>query len=94
MKATRFPLLILIALCAMTLAATTTLTAQTKTFRGAWFTVEYPANFTAEGSLPSATSGEDETMHVLGIHYTTQQAYNKYKKQYLQFKASLKQFAD
>ena len=60
MKATRFPLLILIALCAMTLAATTTLTAQTKTFRGAWFTVEYPANFTAEGSLPSATSGEDE----------------------------------
>ena len=168
MKATQFPLLILIALCAMTLAATTTLTAQTKTFRGAWFTVEYPANFTAEGSLPSATSGEDEafdsatftspdgsvtfyvyspqwsgdptdielseneregqrkvtrgkrqtvtywtigakdgsytrsyqevredeTMHVLGIHYTTQQAYNKYKKQYLQFKASLEQFAD
>ena len=35
MKATRFPLLILIALCAMTLAATTTLTAQTQTFRGA-----------------------------------------------------------
>ena len=158
MRATRFPLLILIALCAMTLAATPTLTAQPKTFRGEWFTVEYPANFTAEGSLPSATSNEDEafdsatftspdgsvtfyvyspqwsgdptdielseneregqrkvthgkrqtvtywtigakdgsytrsyqevredeTMHVLGIHYTTQQAYNKYKKQYLQ----------
>ena len=169
MKATRFPLLILIALCAMTLAATTTLTAQTKTFRGAWFAIQYPADFTAEGSLSSATQDseddafdsatftspdgtvsfyvyspqwtgdptdialqkneregqrkvtrgkrhtvtywtigakdgsytrsyqevrEDETMYVVGIRYTTQQAYNKYKKQYLQFKASLKQFAD
>ena len=144
MKATRFPLLILIALCAMTLAATTTLTAQTKTFRGAWFTVEYPANF-PDGSVTfyvyspqwtgdptdialqkneregqrKVTRGkrqtvtywtigakdgsytrsyqevrEDETMYVVGIRYTTQQAYNKYKKQYLQFKASLKQFAD
>ncbi|PNE25736.1 hypothetical protein BHU16_00355 [Tannerella sp. oral taxon 808] len=33
---------------------------------------------------------QGEKMHVIGIHYTTQKAYNKYKKQYLAFKASLK----
>ena len=160
MKTAKLFSLILIALCGLTMAVT----AQTKTFRGAWFTIQYPDDFTAEGSLPSAGSDEDNTfdsatftspdgtvtfyvyspqwsgdptdidlqkderegqrevtrgkkqtvtywtigakdgthtrsyqevrqgekMHVIGIHYTTQKAYNKYKKQYLAFKASLK----
>lgn len=35
------------------------LSAQTKTFRGAWFEITYPRSFTARGSLPSyTTAGE------------------------------------
>ena len=30
--------------------------AQTKTFSGAWFDINYPSNFLAKGSLPSSTS--------------------------------------
>ena len=37
---------------------------------------------------------EGDAMHIIGSRYTTQKAYNKYKKQYLAFKASLEQFAD
>lgn len=33
-----------------------TLFGQTKTFKGAWFDIKYPAPFTAKGSLKSATS--------------------------------------
>ena len=169
MKTTKIHLLYLVlTLCGLTMAATNGV-AQTKTYRGAWFSVNYPADFTAEGSLPSATTGDDGTydsaiftspdgsvtfyvyspqwsgdptdialqpgekestrsvthgrhgqtvtfwtigakngsysrsyqetregdaMYIIGIRYTTQKAYNKYKKQYLAFKASLEQFAD
>lgn len=34
------------------------MSAQTKTYRGAWFEVKYPKNFVAKGSIPSATSGK------------------------------------
>lgn len=167
MKTTRIPLLLLVlTLCGLTMAATNTV-AQTQTFRGANFSVKYPADFTAKGSLVSSQSddeydsatftspdgsvtfyvympqgideptdialqsGEKESkrsvthgrngqtvtywtigskngsysrsyqetrqgdaMHILGIRYTTQKAYNKYKKQYLAFKASLKSLAE
>lgn len=160
--------MLIVALCGLTMAATNA-AAQTKTFRGAWFPIKYPADFTAKGSLASSTSDEDDafdsatftspdgtvsfyvyspqwngdptdidlkpgekecsrsisrgkggqtvtfwtivakngrysrsyqstrqgdTMHVIGIRYTTQKAYDKYKKQYLAFKASLEQYAD
>ena len=69
---------------------------QRKVTRGKRQTVTYWTIGTKDGSYTRSYQEvrEDETMHVLGIHYTTQQAYNKYKKQYLQFNASLKQFAD
>lgn len=145
------------------------LSAQTKTFKGAWFEVSYPATFTAKGSLPSSTTEEkgfdsvffispdgdvefyifspqwdgeatdialkpnereagrqvketktqtityltisakdgsytrsyQETFHklentrwIVGIKYCNQEAYNRYKKAYLAFKASLSQFTD
>lgn len=145
------------------------LSAQTKTFKGAWFEITYPQDFTARGSLPSSTSegerfdsaffvapdgdvefyifapqwdGEatdialrpnekeasrqvkdtktqtvtyftisakdgsyvrsyqetfrklENSRWIVGIKYRNQKAYNRYKKAYLAFKASLVQFTD
>lgn len=145
------------------------LSAQTKTFKGGFFEIKYPAAFTAKGSLVSETAGDgsfdsafftspdgdvefyvfspqwsgsaddievqpneikgkeeytkgkntviirytitakngsyarsyqetrnriEKTTTIIGIKYKNMKAYNKYKKEYLAFKASLVQFAD
>ena len=149
--------------------ATIGLSAQTKTFKGSFFEIKYPATFTAKGSLVSETAGDgsfdsafftspdgevefyvyspqwsgsaddievqpnetkgkeeytngknkviihytisakdgsyarsyqetrnriEKTTTIIGIKYKNMKAYNKYKTQYLAFKASLVQFAD
>lgn len=152
------------------LLISTVMNAQTKTFKGAWFKIDYPANFTAKGSLPSTTAQEgyfdsaiftspdgkvefyifspqwggepsdialkpgeragkpeikkgkygkvltywsisakngsytrsyqetrsemENTCWVIGIKYADKKSYNRYKKQYQAFKASLQQYAD
>lgn len=145
------------------------LSAQTATFRGAWFEVDYPADFEARGSILSETAGDgtfdsaiftspdgevefyifsplwggepddidltegeklsaseenkseknivtfwtisgprnsylrsyqktrnpqENTTRIVGIKYKNRKAYNRYKKQYLAFKFSLRQMAD
>ena len=157
--------------CLLFIAAITfnlTMLGQTRTFKGAWFDIKYPASFTAKGSIKSATSDRgyesaffqspDKTVEfyifspqwsgdptdislksneklsstntqksgstiskwwtivakdgsytrsyqekrdnslntsmIFGIKYKNINAYNRYKSNYLSFKASLTQYAD
>ena len=45
-------------------------------------------------SYQETRNHKENTCWVIGVQYKDMQAYNKYKKQYLDFKKSLKQFAD
>lgn len=154
----------IIIICALLLSGISI--AQTKTYKGAWFEIKYPASFKAKGSIKSATSGsgfdsavfdspdgkvqfyifspqwsgtahdieiksseklvnsetkesgdkelswwtisaknnsytrsyqetkEHNTNWIFGIKYKDDASLKKYKKQYLNFKKSLVQFAD
>lgn len=142
------------------------LAAQTKTYQGAWFDIDYPEGFTVKNSIPSETRGDNtydsatftspdqavvfyvyspqwsgvpsditlkgneqklktdklgnvisyysyyegkekrtysyqvtrnadqQITMVIGLSYPSQKVYEKYKKAYTAFKASLKQYAD
>lgn len=144
------------------------LAAQTKTYQGAWFSIDYPEDFTVKNSILSETRGDntydsatftspdktvvfyvyspqwsgtpsditlkesgqqqqlqadnlgnvitlysfyqgkDKRTHsyqvtrnadqqitqVIGLRYTSMKAYEKYRKAYIAFKASLQQYAD
>jgi hypothetical protein len=45
-------------------------------------------------SYQKTTDMTSNTIHVIGIKYKNQAAYERFKKQYISFKSSLKQFAD
>ena len=45
-------------------------------------------------SYAAYTNKSDDSQHVFGFRYNSQAAYNKYRPQYMTFKASLVQYAD
>lgn len=62
---------------------------QTLTF---WTIADKKGNYTR--SYQETRNEIENTLWVIGIQYKNMKAYNKYKKQYLAFKASLVQYAD
>lgn len=62
-------------------------------FNYRWFTFR-AKNKSYSRSYMETTNEENTTKLIVGIEYRTQKDYEKYKKDYLYFKKSIKQFAD
>jgi hypothetical protein len=60
-------------------------------FTTKWYTYESSKGLR---SYQEITNEDQTTKHIIGIEYTDVKSYSKYKKDYLHFKKSLKQFAD
>jgi len=58
-----------------------------------WWTIE-AKDKSYTRSYQKTTNKNSGSISIIGLKYKNQDSYNKYKKQYLEFKASLSQFAD
>lgn len=58
-----------------------------------WWTIE-AKDKSYTRSYQKTIDKQSNTVTIIGLKYKNQESYNKHKKQYLDFKASLKQYAD
>ena len=62
-------------------------------FKHKWYTYESKDGSKLR-SYQETTNAEETTKLIIGIEYTDRESYKKYKDEYLEFKKSIKQFAD